>query len=115
MAGEVVDARVELPSSLEGLYAGRQRGLWAEVLRDFGRGWIATMPGSFFTAGIRYETADFDADIAGDHVRQWQAGLNFRPTPETALKLSWLRGTSYDRFNNAAVHAGLRFSLATYF
>jgi hypothetical protein len=115
MAGEVVGARIELPPSLDRLYATRQRGLWAEILRDFGHGWIATVPGSFFSGGIRFERADFDTDVAGDHVRQWQVGLNFRPTPETALKLSWLRGTSYDRFNNAAEHAGLRFSLATYF
>lgn len=115
MAGEVVSARIDLPPSLDGLYASRQRGMWAEVLRDFGRGWIATVPGSFFSAGVRWESADFDAGIAGDHVRQWQLGVNFRPTAETALKLSWLRGTSYDRFNNAAEHAGLRFSLATYF
>jgi hypothetical protein len=115
MAGEVVGARIELPPSLDGLYASRQRGLWAEVLRDFGNGWIATVPRSYFSAGVRYERTDFDADLDGDHVRQWQVGLNFRPTAETALKLSWLRGTTYDRFNNAAEHAGLRFSVATYF
>jgi hypothetical protein len=115
MAGEIIDARIKLPATLDGLYAARQRGLWAEVLRDFGRGWIATVPGSFFSAGVRFESADFDTDLQGDNVRQWQIGLNFRPTPETALKLSWLRGTTFDRFNNPAPHAGLRLSMATYF
>jgi hypothetical protein len=114
-AGEVVDARVDLPSSLSGLFADRQRGAWAEFLRDFGHGWVATMRDAYFSAGVRYEIVDFDRRIAGDDVHQWQFGLNFRPTRESVLKLSWLRGTSHDRFNNAAAHAGVRFSLATYF
>ena len=114
-AGEVVDARVDLPSSLTGLFAERQGGIWAEALRDFGRGWVPTIPAAFFSAGVRYEVVDFDRQVSGDQVRQWQIGLNFRPTRESVLKLSWLRGESRDRFNNAAKHAGLRFSLATYF
>jgi hypothetical protein len=115
LAGEVVEARIELPATLAGLFAGRQRGAWGEVLRDFGRGWIPTMPGAYFSAGVRFEIADFDARLAGDFVRQGQIGFNFRPARETVLKLSYLRGQTRDRFNNASKHAGLRFSIATYF
>jgi hypothetical protein len=42
-------------------------------------------------------------------------GLNFRPTQETAIKLSYFRGNARDRFNNRSSLAGLRFSIATYF
>jgi len=114
-AAEVVDARVDLPPSLTGLYAARQRGFWTEALHDFGHGWVPTMRDAFFSAGVRYEVVDFDRQLNGDDIRQWQVGLNFRPTGESVLKLSWLRGEARDRFNNAAAHAGLRFSLATYF
>jgi hypothetical protein len=114
-AGEFVTARIELPATLGGLFASRQRGGWGEVLHDFGHGWVRTMPASWFSAGLRFEVADFDTGIQGDMVRQAQFGLNFRPSRETVIKASYLRGQSRDRFNNPASHAGLRFSLATYF
>jgi hypothetical protein len=58
---------------------------------------------------------DFDADLPGDMTRQATVGINFRPTQDTVLKLDWVRARSRDRFNNPSDHAGLLFSVATYF
>jgi hypothetical protein len=113
--GEFVLAKIELPPGLAGVYSASQRGFFAEVLRDFGEGWIRTMPSSTFTAGARFEAVDFDADRAGDSIRQLSLGVNFRPTPETAVKLDYVRGRSFDGFENQADHAAVMFSLATYF
>jgi hypothetical protein len=73
------------------------------------------MPLSRFSIGARLDAVDFDSELTGDAVGQLTVGLNFRPTRDTALKLGYLRGRSFDRFNNRADHAGLVFSVATYF
>ena len=115
ISAEVANASVDLPESLPGLFASEQRGATLDVIRDFGRGWIRTVPGAFFSVGVRLEAIDLDADLDGDSVRQFTLGLNFRPSAESVLKLDYVRGRSFDRFNNAGDHAGLQLSLATYF
>jgi hypothetical protein len=115
VAGEAAAARIEIPPALRGVYAQRQRGAHLEILRPFGRGWISYLPRSSFTAGARLDVVDFDADIPGDMVRQVTVGLNFRPSEDNVLKLDYVRGVARDRFNNPSAHAGLLFSVATYF
>lgn len=115
LSGEAATAGLDVPPTLEGIFASSQRGLYAETLFDFGHGWLRTMPRSFFSAKARLDIADFDADRGGDMVRQITVGINFRPTRDTVVKAGYIRGVSRDRFNNPADHAGLRFSLATYF
>jgi hypothetical protein len=115
VAGELARADIDIPPGLRPLYAGRQHGLYVDVVYDFGRGWVPTMPRSRFSAVARIDAVDFDADLPGDAERRYQAGINFRPTEETVLKLSYFRGEQLDRFENAAAIAGLRFSVATYF
>lgn len=115
LMGEMAMARVDLPDGLRSIYASRQRGLYGQAVRRFGDGLIAAMPGSYFETGIRYDVVDFDADLDGDSAQRLTAGINFRPGAEVALKLNYFRGRVRDRFNNAAEHAGLLFSVASYF
>ena len=113
--GEGAIGALDLPASLTGVFADSQRGFYLEALRDFGSGWIPTMPRSTFAFGVRWDFLDFDSDVAGDSLEQITAGLNFRPTADTALKLDYVRGRAFDRFNNRSDHARILFSLATYF
>ncbi|HWO88371.1 MAG TPA: hypothetical protein VNL98_04395 [Gemmatimonadales bacterium] len=115
LMGEAAVARIEMPSSLSGIYASRQRGLYIQAVRPFARGLVYTMPESHFALGARLDIVDFDADIPGDNIRQVSAVLSFRPTRDTILRLNYVRGVSRDRFNNPSDHAGLQFSVATYF
>lgn len=115
IAGEAAWATLDVPPDLAASFASSQRGVYVELLRDFGSGWIATMPRSFFTAGVRLDAVDFDADVEGDGTKQITLGLNFRPTRDTVFKLDYVRGRSFDAFNNPADHAGVLFSVATYF
>ena len=115
LSGEAVRAAIDLPAGLRGLFARRQEGLYAQATYRFGRGWIATMPASFFEAGVRYDGVDFDADVEGDEVRRGTIGINFRPGEDVALKLNYVRGRERDRFNNPGDVAGVLFSIATYF
>jgi hypothetical protein len=115
LSGEAVAANLDIPSGLEGIYAAAQRGLYVQAVRDFGRGWVRTMPGSFFEIGTRYDVVDFDSEFIGDSLQRVTIGLNFRPTEDTALKLDYVRGNTRDRFNNLGEEAGLLFSIATYF
>ncbi|MCZ6917989.1 MAG: hypothetical protein O7I93_14530 [Gemmatimonadetes bacterium] len=115
MTGEGALIGIDISEDLTGVYASKQHGFYFEILRDFGRGWIETMPASFFSAGIRLDLIDLDADLPGDNTRQVTLGANFRPTQDTVFKFNYVRGTSRDRFNNPADHGALLFSIATYF
>lgn len=115
LKGELAAASIDLPVGLQGAYQSSQHGFYVELLRDFGRGWVSTMPDSYFSAGLRVDAVDFDADVDGDSSGQITLGLNFRPTRDTALKLDFVRGRSFDAFENAVDHAGIQFSIATYF
>lgn len=115
LTGEAALARIDVPAGLQEVYAARQAGLYAQAVRRFGRHWIAVMPGSFFEGGVRYDVVDFDEDVSGDAIRRASFGINFRPSEDVALKLNFVRGRTRDRFNNLADHAGLLFSIASYF
>jgi len=115
LAAEGALVRVGIPPGLAGLYASRQSGAFVELSRLFGRGFVRAMPGSFLTAVVRAEAVDFDRELPGDSQRAITTGLNFRPIPESCIKLAFTRGESRDRFNNLSANASWVFGLATYF
>lgn len=115
LVGEAATASIDVPPDLTGIYASRQRGLYVQATRPFLRGWVRTMPGSFFAVAVRLDLVDLDSRIAGDMTRQVSLGVNFRPTQDTALKLDYVRARARDRFNNPSDRARLLFSIATYF
>jgi hypothetical protein len=115
LSGEAAVARVDIPQGLRGVYAEAQRGFFVDLARDFGRGWIVTLPEGLFTAKVRVDWLDFDRDVTGDDVAQVGAGVNFRPTSDSVIKIDLVRGRSHDRFNNRSDHARLLASFATYF
>jgi hypothetical protein len=113
--GELALATLDLPPALFPVFAERQRGFYVEAVRSFGAGWVRTMPSSSFAVGVRMDAIDFDADSTGDSVERLTLLLNFRPTSDTALKLDYVRGRAFDRFNNRSDQAAILLSLATYF
>lgn len=115
VSGEVALARANIPPGLQGLYASRQAGFFLDVARDFGAGWVRTAPGSSFTVKARVDAIDLDTEAVGQHVRQAGAGINFRPTSESVVKLEMVRGWSFDQFNTRSDFARLLASFATYF
>lgn len=115
LSGEAVLARIDIPPGLEGIYAGKQHGLYVEAVREFGRAWIRTMPASMFAAKARFDYVDFDTQLHGNSTAQLSLGINFRPTRDSVLKLDYVRGRGRDEFNNRAEHASVLASIATYF
>ena len=114
-AGEAMAVRVELPATLGGLFAGRQRGAYVEAVRDVRRGVQSGLPNSVIAVKLRADVVDFDSELRGDMIAQVSAGVNYRPTPDTVLKFDFVRGRARDRFNNASEFAKLLASVATYF
>jgi hypothetical protein len=111
--GALVD--VEIPATLEGLFASRQAGAFVELSRGFGLDWVRALPGSWFTAVARADLVDFDRDLRGDSMRSLTVGVNLRPIPESCFKLAFTRGETRDRFNNLSSNAALVLGLTTYF
>jgi hypothetical protein len=114
-SGEAAVVEVGVPPTLAGLFAERQAGAWLLGAWRFGRGWIGAMPDSWFSVAARGDVVDFDHDLPGDSRRAVSLGVNFRPVPETVLKLGYERGETRDRFNNPGAFAALRLGFATYF
>jgi len=115
ISGEAAAAEIDVPESLEGLFATGQWGVYTDVIVPFGSGWLATMPRSRFEAKARVDYADLDRHLPGDDRFRFSIGVNFRPTSDTVFKLDYFKGRAHDRFNNAADQAGILFSAATYF
>jgi hypothetical protein len=115
LSGEAAIVRLDIPPGLTGIYASAQHGWYLEGLREFGRGWVRTMPTSSFGLKARWDYVKFDADIDGESAGQVTVGANFRPTSDSVLKFDYVRGRGRDRFNNLARHAFVLASIATYF
>lgn len=115
LSGEAALVDIDIPPSLVDIAARRQAGGYLDVERVVARDLLVTMPGSTLSAKLRLDAVDFDRHRAGDAITRISIGFNFRPTPDTALKLDYVRGREWDRFNSAAETAALLFSLATYF
>jgi hypothetical protein len=115
LTGEGAVAGIDVPEGLRGIYSTAQRGLYLEAVSEFGRGLVRTMPQSSFAAKVRWDYLDFDTGVVGTSTAQLSAGVNFRPTMDSVLKLDFVRGRRRDEFNNLGEHAYVLFSLATYF
>ena len=115
LSGEAARATLDVPDGLRGIYASAQRGIYVEGVLDFWRGRIRTMRQSAFAVKVRFDYVDFDTDLVGTSIAQLTAGLNFRPTQDSAIKLDFVRGRGRDEFNNLGEHAFVLASLATYF
>lgn len=115
LTGEAALANIDIPTGLQPLFAGRQRGAYIDAVYPFWRGRIATMPRSFFALKARFDYIDLDGDLRGDEETRFTAGFNFQPTRDTAFKLDFFRARTHDRFNSPADEFGVLFSAATYF
>jgi len=113
--GEAVRAEIEVPPALQGLFASEQWGFYVEATRPLLQGKLPGLPEGFISPKARIDYVDFDADGTGDDVFQGSVGLNLRPTPDTAIKLEYVRGRERDPFNNGEAFGGILFSVATYF
>lgn len=115
LSGEFAYAKIDIPSSLAGLYSSKQQGFYVDLTYDFLRGFVKILPKSSFIFALRYDEVHLDNDITGDLSRQFSAGLNFKPFEDSIFKLNYTRGWSYDRVNNLTHKALITASIATYF
>lgn len=115
LLGEYAHASVNIPASLQGLFAERQQGIYSQVNYRFGTGWLSPLPQSHFMAIVRYEFVDFDTDLGGDAQQRLSLGLNFRPTSDTVFKLDYHYDWHWSVVNVLERGAGVNFSVASYF
>jgi len=115
LSGEAAQVQVQLPPSLAGLFASRQAGATLQLSRSLGVGRLKGLPDSWFTLAVRADVVDFDRDRPGDSSRALTVGCNFRPVPESVIKLSCTRRWDQDRFANEDASVAWVLGLASYF
>ena len=115
LATEAAAALIDIPPGLEGLYAERQWGASLEATRTLRAPIFPAWRGTSLSAGLRGETVDFDAGLAGDSRTRVSASLNMRPHPGSILRFGWYYEWKHDRFDNLTPLAGLTLTAASYF
>ena len=114
-AAEGAAALVDVPPSLETLYAERQWGVAVEASRLLRSPLFGAWRGTSLSAGLRAEKIDLDARIPGDSRTRVGASLNIRPHPYSILRFGWYYEWHRDRFDNMTPLAGLTLTAASYF
>ncbi len=115
LIGEYAHARIEIPASLQGLFAERQQGVYLQLMYRALQGVLPMFPRSVLGVGVRYDYVDMDADTHGSDTHRLTAGVNVRLVPETVVKLDYQHDWSFDRINNESKSAVVQFGIATYF
>jgi len=120
--GEAALAKIDVPESLNELFADQQKGLYGEVGYTLLRRTLFNFQDATLTLVSRYDYIDLNDGLfsatgqnIGDSVHRLTAGLSFRPTPETSIRLSYARNWQRDVFNNLAHSMNIQFGVATYF
>jgi len=113
--GEYARARVDVPTSLLGLYAQHQEGFYGQAMCTFMREVLPMFPQSSLSAGGRFDLIDLDTEVKGENTKRLSVGLNLHLVPETVLKLDYQHNWTLDRIGNETRRAVIQFGIATYF
>jgi len=108
-------ALIDVPPTLQALYAEQQAGASVEMVRTLFdplfRGWR----GSAVTAGLRADMVDFDRSVQGDSRSRLSASVNLYHRPMAVTRIGWYYEIRRDRFNNSTPLAGVTFTAAAFF
>ena len=104
---------VDVPPSLQGLYAQNQWGMSLEashVLFD-----PIFSKHTSLSFALRADAVDFDRAQDGDSRQRVSVSLNVHRQPTSVVRFGWYYELARDRFANDTPKAGLTFTAATYF
>lgn len=122
--GEAALAQIDIPADHvdNDFLAEEQRGFFVEGNYALLRRPLLGMPEASLIVFSRYDYVDlhhgkFDktGQNIGDSKKRLTLGFAFRPTADTAIRLSYWRQWEYDTFNNLAHAMNIQFGIATYF
>jgi hypothetical protein len=124
LRGEAAWARIDIPADHvdQDFLAEKQRGFYLEGNYTLLRRPMVGMREAALVLFTRYDDIDLNVgefDKTGENIgevtRRVTAGLAFRPTNETVLRVSYWRQWDYDAFNNIAHSMNVQLGVATYF
>lgn len=122
--GEAALAQIDIPPDHvdNDFLAENQRGFFVEGNYALLRRPLLGMPEANVIIFSRYDYIDLHhgkfektGQSIGDSKKRLTAGLAFRPTADTAIRLSYWRQWEYDTFNNLAHAMNVQLGIATYF
>ena len=111
--GEAAVGIVDVPPSLQGLYAQSQWGASLEASRVLLDPIFSKHTSLSFA--LRADAVDFDRSQDGDSRQRVSASLNVHRQPTSVVRFGWYYEVARDRFANNTPKAGLTFTAATYF
>lgn len=114
--GEYARATLDAPKGAPA-FATTQQGYYVQGNYHFGHGLVPHFDNSVFTAAVRWDAVDYDAEREGLGAQRLTFGLNWRPVEETVFKLDLLNDWTLaaDTGERSDVRRRIFFSLATYF
>ena len=71
--------------------------------------------GRFDYIDLNMGTRQSTGEAIGDETIRVTAGISFRPTPQTSIRVVYQHNWIQDVFNNPARRAGIQFGMASYF
>jgi hypothetical protein len=111
--GEAAVGIVDVPPSLQALYAQSQWGASLEASRVLLDPIFSKHTSLSFA--LRADAVDFDRSQDGDSRHRVSASLNVHRQPTSVVRFGWYYELARDRFANDTPKAGLTFTAATYF
>ncbi len=124
LRGEAALAHVDIPTDHvnDDFLAETQRGFYLEGNYTLLRRPLLGMPEAALMLVSRFDYIDLNVGAfdktkqnIGEATRRWTTGISFRPTSETAIRLSYWRQWEDDAFTNRANTMNVQLGVATYF
>ena len=115
LAAEAAVAIIDVPPSLEGLYAEDQWGASIEASRVLLDPIFPSWKHTSLVVALRGDAVDLDRNHDGDSRQRVSASLNVRRKPWSVVRFGWYYEVARDRFANPTPGAGLTLTASTYF
>ncbi len=123
LRGEVARVALQVPRTLEEVFARRQQGAHLDVIVPVLQRAMLGFPNATVSLAMRLEYVDFNVGrfsstgaIIRDEVMAWVPGISLRPNANTVFKANYRRQTTRDLFGNPAARlGGYQVGFATYF
>lgn len=122
LRAEFAWAHIQLPENLPEIFASDQWGIYIDAMVRVWQGKMLFLPRAALYIVGRFDYIDLNMgkrqgtqESFGDETIRITAGISFRPTPQTSIRIVYQHNWLTDFLNNPSRSAGVQFGMASYF